>query len=513
MNSCYFPDPPRAWSRVSYGELEPQSIYNKGNILQYKKNSMNLTKNQRFAKIAKGQWTSNSVTWASQSSDGYSDPNVQRLERVGSVNIAIDPITGTIIGETDEPVTEPSSIIPTFTQPIALPTIIQTAPTPFAALPNIVTPTSEVSIPSVVEVPERQPIVIQDGGILVCRSNPSVASQTVPWNDGMQTWYPRQRLTMPTSGNKWPTNAELSSSVLPTAPTITSHTHFKLLVTLSWEQNISCLPISFYEIYQNGVLIMTVSATTFSANILVNKTGIYSYYIKSVTNGSEIKSNPSNTVYEYIPAITKPSLKVEWSLAEWITSTNNVSSTMSMYMLFENVESNDYVDISGYYVLSVYNSTNTLLYTKNIPYDVSKNVYNIYLSNISYNLNGYAKLQYISSDGNDSEIDSVLYVTTQLPKYTLRSMNDSKTIIVCYVVSASPLYNVGQITYRDATSSVNTEFNTNITVTNFTVLRSVLPNGVYQYKFIIDSEYLGLSTFPNIAITVSNTKGLETLIL
>ena len=75
----YLPQPPREWSRVQnscsviaptndnelvrvpytnifvpFGQLNTElAMINKGNVLQYKKNSSNLTKWQRYSKIAK----------------------------------------------------------------------------------------------------------------------------------------------------------------------------------------------------------------------------------------------------------------------------------------------------------------------------------------------------------------------------------------------------------------------------------------------------------------------------
>jgi len=108
----YNPQPPRAWSRVenicaqitdsSGNILSPVTniqvplaayyndvqIINKGNILQYKKNSSNLTKNQRYSKIAKGMWTNRTKTWATQS-DTYSNPNMSSLLRVNYTNVPL----------------------------------------------------------------------------------------------------------------------------------------------------------------------------------------------------------------------------------------------------------------------------------------------------------------------------------------------------------------------------------------------------------------------------------------
>ena len=81
--------------------------------------------------------------------------------------------------------------------------------------------------PKVVQTP-----IIQDGGVLICSviqdpctgtildktytqdCYPSTDSD-VPgkptllcWNSGMQTYYPKTKLTYGTTGNKWPTNAK-----------------------------------------------------------------------------------------------------------------------------------------------------------------------------------------------------------------------------------------------------------------------------------------------------------------
>ena len=174
-------------------------MLNKGNILQYKANSSNLTKAQKYSKIAKGQWTNRNTTWATQSTRGYTNPNTNSLKRSGNVvNIAIDPITGAVIGNT-----------------IAQPTCTQ----------HFITDTPV------------SPIVIQDRGVLICSVQENICTgeikstlgqklchhttdsdvpgiiQELCWNDGTQTWYPRQRYVMTNSANKWPVNAELNSAI------------------------------------------------------------------------------------------------------------------------------------------------------------------------------------------------------------------------------------------------------------------------------------------------------------
>lgn len=157
----------------------------KGNILQYKKNSSNLTKQQRYSQIAKGLWVNRTKTYATQSQT-YTNPNLSYLKRV---NI---PTNITLNGNpTNLPITctnNPSSLTPETT-------------------------------------------IINDGGVLICNSleNPcngssySIPSQQcfpstasdIPgnsiylcYNTGLPTYYPRQRFTMNTSLSKWPTNAK-----------------------------------------------------------------------------------------------------------------------------------------------------------------------------------------------------------------------------------------------------------------------------------------------------------------
>jgi len=356
-NKCYLPIPPRDWSRVQNscsldntndgyvkmpltGEIVPNSILaekyamlNKGNVLQYKANSSNLTKAQRYSKIAKGQWINRNTTWATQSSRGYTNPNTTSLKRAGNVvNIAIDPNTGTIIGPTDAPITCPQD-------------------------------------------GNTDPIVIPDGGVLICsiQENPCTGAikqslgqklcnptsdsdvpgtiQDLCWNDGTQTWYPRQRYQMTNSGNKWPVNAQLSSAIRPSAPNITSITSLENIITLIWTQSEKCLPVSRFDIYENGLLIQSVSKTFNTINLNVNNNNTYFYYIIGVTNGSNISSFPSNVVSINISYIEAPSISgslntVSYSnasiLLNIIPPTNQL---VSQYIIYYSYNSISYTSI------------------------------------------------------------------------------------------------------------------------------------------------------------------------
>lgn len=76
--------------------------YAKGNVLQYKKNSANFTKMQKYSRIAQGYtFYGPRRTYATQS-DTYTNPNTQMLARVGYETIEINPFTniyrGTLTG-------------------------------------------------------------------------------------------------------------------------------------------------------------------------------------------------------------------------------------------------------------------------------------------------------------------------------------------------------------------------------------------------------------------------------
>lgn len=251
LGPYYIPNPPREWSRVqnqcTYLTGEPPktinvpllgstvpfpllyyqvALINKGNVLQYKKNSSNLTKLQRYSKIATGSWTNRNTTWASQS-DKYSNPNIQSLKRVGGENVTKDGLT-----PSNQPVTCPAE--PVIVNPI-LPTVIVNPvvnpdPTIIPPLPN---PNPGTNIIPVVEdevIPD--PIIIQDFGNLLCNVTENICTgetvtqpanqnfhptsdsdvpgriQELYWNARIQTWYPRQRYTMNNSTDKWPVNSK-----------------------------------------------------------------------------------------------------------------------------------------------------------------------------------------------------------------------------------------------------------------------------------------------------------------
>lgn len=342
-NKCYLPQPPRAWSRVQnscslitdtdntpfvtdpytrqlisrVALAEKVAMLNKGNILQYKANSSNLTKSQKYSKIAKGQWTNRNTTWATQSTRGYTNPNTTSLKRSGNINVAIDPITGAIIGPTLQPPTCPSQNIPEY--PV-LPTNI-TGGNIEPNIPPPINPSPDSNtFPNIIPIIPIDPIVIQDEGILLCSLTENICTgeikgtlaqqlchpttdsdvpgpiQELCWNDGTPTWYPRSRYIMTNSGTKWPVNAELFSSIVLYPPFINSITSNNNIITLKWNLTVNCLPDTLFNIYQNGLFLERVPGTIFSTTITVNSNGNYQFYIISENITANAVSPPSNVV-------------------------------------------------------------------------------------------------------------------------------------------------------------------------------------------------------------------------
>lgn len=253
-SSLYFPVPTREWSRVQGICTYPNATGNllnpdiqmreKGNILQYKQNSGNLTKKQKYSLIAQGKWVNRNTTWATQSTRGYTNPNVQSLQRVGGTNTTLDgtPTTRSVTCPTPVklvfPVVPPQIYSPYYGPGDKPPEPDQELPDPIPPVPGVDTATA---MPYVPPAPKPSPVVIPNQGNLVCQTVEDICSgkvikryttsnkllnncnlasaSNVPgmsvlcWNDGMQTWNPRQRHVMTNSGNKWPVNAVLVSAI------------------------------------------------------------------------------------------------------------------------------------------------------------------------------------------------------------------------------------------------------------------------------------------------------------
>jgi hypothetical protein len=278
MSYRYLPEPSKAWYRVenkcvfdiSSNNVEQNylqtALINKGNILQYKKNSSNLTKNQRYSQIAKGLWVNRTRTWATQS-DTYTNPNTNSLKRVNYVEY---PSNNLIPGQPNNPAGPYSS----------------NNDNPFNC----------------------KNTTFKDGGNLICsiyvnpctgdviQKNPSInfyptTDSNVPgniielyWNSRIQTWYPKQRYNMNNSSNKWPVNYKFfNSAATPDAPVLTLLKNSNNSITLYWtvEQS-NCVPVTSFNIFQNNIFLSNVNVFNFTINNLVS--GSYQYYITALSN-------------------------------------------------------------------------------------------------------------------------------------------------------------------------------------------------------------------------------------
>ena len=193
-NCKYLPQPPRAWSRVDnrctfdsqYNEgydpliFERVAQLNKGNILQYKKNSSNLTKKQKYSQIAKGLWTNRTKTFATQS-DIYTNPNTNSLKRVDYVEYSRNDIK--------DPFNCPQ--------------------TNFKDGGTLVCGTFEN--PCTGEVVQK---AIQQNYHPNTDSDVPGPFKLLYWDPKLQTWYPKTRLTMSNSGDKWPINYKFFKSAV-----------------------------------------------------------------------------------------------------------------------------------------------------------------------------------------------------------------------------------------------------------------------------------------------------------
>lgn len=150
---------------ITLGKLQEEiAQVNKGNVLQYKKNSANLTKAQRYSLIAKGSWINRSKTYATQT-DKYTNPNTNSLKRVNTTHITIAGIPTTRDVTPCPPINiiPPSSVLPSGSgSGTSNPPVL---PPPVIPIPPVI----DITIPYYQTIhPDPEPIVISDGGSLIC---------------------------------------------------------------------------------------------------------------------------------------------------------------------------------------------------------------------------------------------------------------------------------------------------------------------------------------------------------
>jgi hypothetical protein len=301
----YNPDPPRVWSRVqnqctyiqpgsNYNEVYiplsgqtvtqaqanyEEKLYHKGNILQYKANSATLTKNQRYSQIAKGGGPNRKKCFATQSQT-YSNPNTTGLLWTNYITL---PFPNQLVGQ-------PNNISGPFQYNVA---------SPFGCSSTSVKEGGNLVCGSYANQCTGEIIKTTPTSDIIC--NPSSCSD-VPgnpielcWSNKLQTYYPRQNYSMNNSSNKWPQNYKLfTSAAKPNAPVLSLDSNTSSSVTLSWTyKSNECLPISSFNVYQNGSIVSVLPYTTTSITLDVT-TGTYNYYVTSISTTTE--SSASNTV-------------------------------------------------------------------------------------------------------------------------------------------------------------------------------------------------------------------------
>jgi hypothetical protein len=327
----YNPNPTRVWSRVQDGctyidngsyenvyvpltrTTVPLSVANyqaqviaKGNILQHKKNSSQLTKKQKYAQICKGLWTNRTKSYATQTQT-YTNPNTSNLLRVNYNNV-VSPDTSYINGPYNYNIPYPNGCIS------------DTIKDGGALLCNT------VANPCTDEVIEVNKTLQLQCYPTTCSDVPG-PEQLLCWDSRLDTWYPRQRYNMSTSGTGWPEGYKgFVSALKPTVPILTLVSVTNISITLSWTITYDkCMPISSYNIYLNGQIYTNVPYTTTSITIEDGLFVINEFYVTSLSD--QIESLPSNTInipftpttfHKPVGSITnfEETILLEWSIEE-----------------------------------------------------------------------------------------------------------------------------------------------------------------------------------------------------
>ena len=239
----------------------------KGNVLQYKANSFQISKKHHYSRLARGFGTK---TFATQSQT-YSNPNNRSLLRINSSQMS-NNTPGTFQYNVPNPSGCSTDFIEVggnlvcgnYTNPCSgeiLKTSGSTAQKYF--------PTYYSDVPG-------PPILLS-------------------WNSNSSSYFPRQRRVMSASIQKIYKNSTSATSLVPPILSLSQNENS---VILSWSNtNSVCGSISSYNIYENNIFVYSVSyltTTTQINNLITGNT--YSFYITSVTVGSNSESSPSNTV-------------------------------------------------------------------------------------------------------------------------------------------------------------------------------------------------------------------------
>jgi len=171
LGPSYNPNPTRTWFRfdnnlndlVSSSE-GPIAMLNKGNVLQYKKNSSRLTKGQRYAELVRGNMTRKKA-YASQT-ETTTNFNTRSMQLRNSGTIITNNVSR------NNPITCNSANIPYNNLVPANYSGGNTPNTPIIPPPPPPPPPpsgdSNPLLPPTNDIPDLPPVIIPDGGTLTC---------------------------------------------------------------------------------------------------------------------------------------------------------------------------------------------------------------------------------------------------------------------------------------------------------------------------------------------------------
>jgi hypothetical protein len=215
---------------------------------------------------------------------------------------------------------------------------------------------------------------------------------------------------MNNSTDKWPVNYKgldgfsgLVSATRPDAPILTIDASSNTSVTLSWDvSNNNCIPISSYNIYENGRLIANVPYPTNSYTY--TNCGTNTFYITSVS--TNIESKPSNTITTNESSV--PPILILNSHTNTTTTFSWTESSLcaTSYKIYLNGIYNTSVNYpTNSYTLTTLSCTNTIYITSVSDQNIESNPSNTITSNNGPNalgsgLNEECKTIAFDSTGN-----------------------------------------------------------------------------------------------------------------
>ncbi len=435
----YLPIPPRVWSRVQNqctfdtstsnlvyepltGQFLSQEEYNKqkqiqikGNILQYKNNSTNLTKKQKYSQIAKGKWINRTKTWATQSLT-YSNPNTTSLQRVNTSTLAATANTPFVTNTYSIPpnpfncpiyvlggIIDGGNLVGTVTVNPCTNDIIK------------VTSTSNCNLSTDCDVP-----------------GPPIA---LCWNPRLPTYYPRQNLTNNNSTDKWPVGYKgLVSALKPLPPILSIDNIIEDTVYLSWTySNVDCIPITSFYLYQilNGtVTLVKIIHFPLSSTEISNLESCveYTFYLVSYSN-VYAESDKSNEVSATVNVLSPPI----------ITSITGSCTNATLTWIAPNITC---INISEYYV-----------YQDNIKIaTLSPNILTYSVTGLTTCTDYFFNISYYDSISNQESYLSNTALLTEIPcpptinSITFDYTNNSQNILFSAPVSTCTVsyYNLYQ---------------------------------------------------------------------